>query len=328
MSHGVPAQPASHRRSAALASGKPGSLFGQDEQGVKFPSRGGSLLCSATPCSSLEHLNSKVAPSSASKTSRSSNLSRAWLNNMVPALVNKVNKSTHSGSHSGRGKGAITMAFVCNETFDEPLTRVLQETRAEPEGAAAAEAFASSEDAQPEEGQTFEDWNVILDEVDAMQVNEMAGVLVVKPLFDEEAIRCPSGRNRAAQVLTQSALRGSVGDCCDEDDDDYGDDLGFDLAFESDVYSKQDGFSDIYAEEYGNNEEPLKRSYGIVLQSVDGGNPTVDGCYILNTTTSRSVGCACTHYSMSRASCGADGSCLKVNDQLDKAWLVNPFTAI
>ena len=69
----------------------------------------------------------------------------------------------------------------------------------------------------------------------------------------------------------------------------------------------------------------LERSYGVVLQSVER-NPVVDGCYILRTSTSRSVGCTCTHYSMSRALCGADGNCMTVQEQVDKSWLVNPFT--
>jgi len=232
-------------------------------------------------------------------------LSRAWLNQMVPDLVNKVNKSTHS-SHARRGYDTITMAFVCNETFDKPLTRVFHER-----------GRAYDEDS-PENN--FHDWSVILEEVDAMNVKSMAGVLVVKPLFDESNLKCPAGKDTTPTIFSHADLRGSVGDCCGDEDFDFVDEV----AFESKVYSEYNSFNDIYADIYADGE-PLERSYGVVLQSCVT-NPMVDGCYILRTSTSRSVGCTCTHYSMSRALCGLEGSCLPVQEQMDKAWLVNPFT--
>ena len=143
-----------------------------------------SVACSAGSCSSsLDLAGGKVSAA----VSKPSSLNRAWLNHMVPKLVNTVNKSTHLSPPARRGEGAVTMAFVCNETFEEPLTRVLQETT------------------QPaEEGGSFEDWNVIMEGVSAMdRMDTMAGVLVVKPLFDESALKCPSGRDRAATLLTQ-----------------------------------------------------------------------------------------------------------------------------
>lgn len=263
-----------------------------------------SVACSAGSCSSsLDLAGGKVSAA----VSKPSSLNRAWLNHMVPKLVNTVNKSTHLSPPARRGEGAVTMAFVCNETFEEPLTRVLQETT------------------QPaEEGGSFEDWNVIMEGVSAMdRMDTMAGVLVVKPLFDESALKCPSGRDRAATLLTQNALRGSVGDCCEDDFEDDDDDV----VFESNVYSEPRSFQDIYAaaDEASGDMPALERSYGVVLQSVER-NPVVDGCYILRTSTSRSVGCTCTHYSMSRALCGADGNCMTVQEQVDKSWLVNPFT--
>merc|ERR1711924_275158 len=92
---------------------------------------------------------------------------------------------------------------------------------------------------------------------------------------------------------------------------------------ETNVFSSPE-FADIFEEEFS-KEEVGDRSYGIVLQSVKR-NPLVDGCYILRTSTSRSVGCQCTHYSMSRALCGSDGTCMTVEQQVDQSWLVNPFT--
>jgi hypothetical protein len=219
---------------------------------------------------------------------------------MVPNLVKKLNKSQQgSGSRgsSGRGDGGVTMAFVCNEVMQEPLTEVDRTTGDE----------------------SFEDWNVIMGQVDAMEVEGLAGILVVKPLTDRKELSCPAARKRKARALAKIEHQGRVGECCHgegEEGDNFVNeslDFSFDEDFSVDEVANSNSLSD-----------SVKRSYGVVLQSSER-NATVDGCYILNTSTSSSLGCACTHYSMSRALCGSDGKCMTVEQQVDSAWLVNPF---
>jgi len=214
-------------------------------------------------------------------------LSRHWLINAVPKLVSKLNKSTSSSLQ--RGEGAVTTAFVCNETLQEPLTRV--------------------HNSNPDE-KDFDNWNVILNEVGAMEDgDDLAGVLVVKSL---DKLECPAAKKKRAVTLP-STLTGSIGDCCEGEEEEL-----------EDMFL---GYEDLEVLAKDNSEEvlPSDRTYGVVLQSKTR-NPIVDGCYILRTSTSRSAGCQCTHYSMSRALCATDGSCMSVEEQLDKAWLVNPFS--
>ncbi|UPR00500.1 hypothetical protein HOP50_05g38150 [Chloropicon primus] len=299
-------------RSTRTTLGSSSLLSSSPSTAAAAAARGSKVQCSAGPASSNLGLKGLGAAVPCKKPT----LSRAWLNQMVPDLVNKVNKSTHS-SHARRGDDTITMAFVCNEALDKPLTRVFQERGRAHDEDASSEGAALLEDS-PENN--FHDWSVILEEVDAMQVKSMAGILVVKPLFDESNLKCPAGKDTTPSLFPHADLRGSVGDCCGDEDFDFADEV----VFESNVLSEYNSFNDIYADKNADGE-PLERSYGVVLQSCVT-NPVVDGCYILRTSTSRSVGCTCTHYSMSRALCGLEGSCLPVQEQMDKAWLVNPFT--
>jgi len=275
----------SQRRSLALekAQGK-GSLRASASGGNALGERGTNLLCSASSCSSLDLGATKLGP----KTIDPKPLNRGWLNAMVPKLVKKMNKK----------RDLHTLAFV---TFEDVANSMLEEV----EGVAGSPEL---------------DWDVVLEGVDSMKgAEDMAGILVVKPLMDPQNLSCPSGRMRAAKVLAENTLRGSIGDCCDDEDLDF----DMDAAAETNVFSSPE-FADIFEEEFS-KEEVGDRSYGIVLQSVKR-NPLVDGCYILRTSTSRSVGCQCTHYSMSRALCGSDGTCMTVEQQVDQSWLVNPFT--
>jgi len=149
-----------------------------------------------------------------------------------------------------------------------------------------------------------------------MQVKDLAGILVVTPLLDKKSLSCPSARRRKARLLAKTELQGRVGECCHEEE-------GEDFVNESLDFSFDEGFS-FDEEATTTSSDSVKRSYGVVLQSSER-NALVDGCYILNTSTSSSFGCSCTHYSMSRALCGSDGTCLTVEQQVDSAWLVNPF---
>merc|ERR1712219_35231 len=116
-------------------------------------------------------------------------LSRHWLINAVPKLVSKLNKSTSSSLQ--RGEGAVTTAFVCNETLQEPLTRI--------------------HNSNPDE-KDFDNWDVILNEVGAMEDgDDVAGVLVVKSL---DKLECPAAKKKRA-VRLPSTLTGSIGDCCE-----------------------------------------------------------------------------------------------------------------
>mmetsp|Transcript_1873 Transcript_1873/g.4798 ORF Transcript_1873/g.4798 Transcript_1873/m.4798 type:complete len:379 (-) Transcript_1873:264-1400(-) len=322
--------------------------------------RGSRALCGAS-----RHLSSidsslverkKVVGKHVGKTRAP--LNRAWLHSMVHSLVTKLNNEARETSQQ-RGEGAVTLAFVCNDTIAAPLTEVPQQSpddvSANPSefdlGGLEVNGFASDfedpfedfedfDDAE-NQGTSFDNWDVILNQLDTMEEAEaMAGLLVVKPLFGDEvqAPSCPSQprkkrptsassmeKKRPVEVLP-CALRGSIGDCCEEEDLD-------DVLLEVDSMDSYDSFYDDELdlgaagealdsrEAVGSND----RSYGVVLQSLTK-NPIVDGCYILKTSTSRSAGCQCTHYSMSKAFCGSEGECLTIKDQVNKAWLVNPFT--
>lgn len=285
--HRLQQKPQGMRRKSPVQSEKVG-LYERQEAGDL---RGANVLC-ASSCSSIE--STVLLPDSGNTLSsgKKTPISRAWLNHMVPKLVKTLNKGGR------REKGAVSMAFVCNESMVEPLSEVF------PEGQDNSRGSAS-----------LDDWDVILSQIDSMQFPEMSGVLVVKPLEDTSTLNCPSARKKKARVLTKTALQGRVGDCCDEEELE-GDFLNESL--DAEYYDDVD-FSDILVD-----QDTVKRSYGVVLQSTQR-NATVDGCYILNTSSSSSFGCTCTHYSMSRAMCGSDGSCLTVEEQVNSAWLVNPF---
>jgi len=202
--------------------------------------------------------------------------SRGWLNHLVPALVNKLN----------RNKPQKAQAFVTYSSLSEPLDLVESDFEAE-------------------------NWEEVLRSIEASpdiksSCGDMNGLLIVSPLMGKSQA-CPNGKN---PVVLERALTGSLGDCCEDEED---------LIEEAE-------FSSV-----GNDRMPwhkydtIENSYGVVLQSTTP-NHDIDGCYILNTSTSQSVGCSCTQYSMSRALCNNDGSCLSVRSQIDSAWLVNPFT--
>jgi len=89
---------------------------------------------SITCASASLHLDAALAPSTGkARKHQQTSISRAWLNNMVPNLVKKLNQQ-------GRGVGrGVTMAFVCNDVMQEPLTEVDSTTGDD----------------------SFEDWNVI-----------------------------------------------------------------------------------------------------------------------------------------------------------------------
>ena len=66
----------------------------------------------------------------------------------------------------------------------------------------------------------------------------------------------------------------------------------------------------------GGSSHDLNRQYGVVV-----GTPGIEGCYVLETTTSPSIGCASTQYAMCPAATYADGSRMPLSHQIDAAWL-------
>ena len=241
----------------------------------------------------VEHATKHEAGSSSTQNQQPrflNNSGDAWLNMLVPNLVRAL--SLPENRHKG------TVAFACNGSPEDPLTPLLGE---------AAEA---------------QNWAELLAEVEAehLGTGDFVGVVVVKALFDDLPTECPKHPGEAATTHA-TALAGSVGDCCDEASSDRAAANGVGGGFHGSNDDHDDG---ALFGAYEDEEEPaLHRSYGVVVQTARPQALDVDGCYVLKTSSSLSVGCTCTHYAMSRAACNADGSCMSLSRQIDSAWLVN-----